>query len=99
MAIVRSNKLPAKHPGFVFKERVLQRHGITITDASERLHMSRKQVSLFVNGKSDVSIPLAKKLEISTGITAGFWLNLQKAYDLYITSDMIVEAEPLYAFG
>jgi plasmid maintenance system antidote protein VapI len=35
-------------------------------------------VSLFVNGKSDVSTALAKKLELSTGITASFWLNIQK---------------------
>ncbi|MFT4926701.1 MAG: plasmid maintenance system antidote protein VapI [Phenylobacterium sp.] len=35
--------------------------------------MSRKQVSLFVNGKSRVSIELAKKLQIATGISAALY--------------------------
>ncbi|MDN4501403.1 HigA family addiction module antitoxin [Alteromonadaceae bacterium BrNp21-10] len=99
MTLVRSNQFPVKHPGLIFNERVLQQHNITQTEAALRLHMSRKQVSLFVNAKSDVSVSLAKKLEISTGISAGFWLNLQKAYDLYKARDQKVEAEPLYAFG
>ena len=97
--IERSNKLPVKHPGLIFNERILVRHEISITEAAKKLHMSRKQVSLFANGNSDVSVSLAKKLEVSTGISAGFWLNTQKSYDLFKSKDVVVEAEPLYSFG
>jgi addiction module HigA family antidote len=99
MALTRSNKLPVKHAGVIFSKRILKRHEISITDAAKHLHMSRKQVSLFVNGKSDVSIVLAKKLELSTGVSAEFWLNVQKSYNLYIARNDLVEAEPLYAFN
>lgn len=99
MSIIRSNKLPVKHAGIILKERILKPRNISISDAAVRLHMSRKQVSLFVNGKSNVSVGLAKKLEAATGISAGFWLNIQKAYDLYMARNEIVEAEPLYAFA
>jgi addiction module HigA family antidote len=99
MTLIRSNKLPVKHAGLIFNERVLIAHKISQTNAAKSLHMSRKQVSLFANGKVSVSVSLAKKLETSTGISAGFWLNIQKAYDLYIARDEIVEAEPMYAFG
>ena len=99
MSLVRSNKLPVKHAGIIFNERILKRHNISQTQAAKNLHMSRKQVSLFVNGKSDVSITLAKKLALSTGISAGFWLNIQKSYDLYKTRDEVIKAEPMYAFG
>lgn len=99
MSIIRSNKLPVKHAGIILKERILKPRNISISDAAVRLHMSRKQVSLFVNGKSNVSVGLAKKLEAATGISAGFWLNIQKAYDLYMARNEVVEAEPLYAFA
>lgn len=98
MTLARSNKLPVKHAGVIFSKRILKQHEISIADAAKHLHMSRKQVSLFVNGKSDVSISLAKKLEISTGVSAGFWLNIQKSYDLYVARNDKVEAAPLYAF-
>lgn len=99
MTLIRSNKLPVKHAGIIFNERILIAHKITQTDAAKFLHMSRKQVSLFANGKTSVSVSLSKKLEAATGISAGFWLNIQKAYDLYETRNEIVEAEPMYAFG
>lgn len=76
MALVRSNELSVKHPGIIFAERILKRHNISQTDAAKCLHMSRKQVSLFANGRVPVSVSLAKKLEISIGISAGFWLNV-----------------------
>jgi addiction module HigA family antidote len=99
MALARSNALPVKHAGVIFSERMLKRHEISIADAAKHLHMSCKQVTLFVNGKSDVSVVLAKKLELSTGVSAGFWLNVQKSYDLYVARNDIVEAEPLYTFS
>jgi addiction module HigA family antidote len=99
MTLFRSNKLPVKHAGLIFNERILILHKISQTDAAKSLHMSRKQVSLFANGKVSVSVSLAKKLEISTGISASFWLNIQKNYDLYIARDEMVEAEPLFDLG
>lgn len=78
MALIRSSKLPVKHPGLIFNERILARHNISLSDAAKFLHMSRKQITLFVNGRASVSIALSKKLEAYTGISAGFWLNIQK---------------------
>ena len=99
MALARSNKLCVKHPGIIFAERILKRHNISQTYAAKYLHMSRKQVSLFANGRVSVSVSLAKKLEASTGVSAGFWLNVQKSYDLYMARNDAVEAEPFYAMS
>jgi len=82
MVLIRSDKLPVTHAGIVFKKRVLDRHKITITDAAIQLHVTRKEISDFVNGHSHVTINLAKKLETGTGISSGFWLNIQKNYDI-----------------
>ncbi|WP_016957280.1 HigA family addiction module antitoxin [Catenovulum sp. SX2] len=99
MSIVRSNKLPAQHPGAIFKKRILDRHKITIVQAAKLMHVNRPHLNNFVNGKVSVTAPLAYKLERSTGINAAFWLSLQTKYDLYVNSNLEVEAEPLYAFG
>jgi plasmid maintenance system antidote protein VapI len=69
MSIQRSIKLKVEHPGRVFKTRCLAPNNISVTMAAQKLHMSRKQVSLFVNEKSRVPIELAKKLHIATGIS------------------------------
>ncbi len=95
---MKNHKLPVTHAGIIFKKRMLDRHGISVTKAAEHLHMSRKQVSEFVNGKSRVSVTLAKKLHKATNISAEFWLNIQKAYDLHMAHNEEVEAKPLFDF-
>ena len=90
MTLLISNKLPIKHPGFIFNERILMPHKISQVDAAESLQMNQKQISLFVNGETSVSISLARKLEISTGITSCFWLNIQKKFDLYMASNKAI---------
>lgn len=99
MTLIRSNKLPVKHPGVVFYERCLKAHGIEKKTAAQYLHMSAKQVYEFTNGRSSVSTKLALKLCKATGISAEFWLNLQHMHDLYMARDEVIDAEPLYAFG
>ncbi|WDE11060.1 HigA family addiction module antitoxin [Thalassomonas haliotis] len=95
MALVRSNQLPVTHAGIIFKKRILERHNITVSDAAKLMHIGRPHLSKFASGKVAVTAPLAMKLEKSTGISAGFWMNIQKSYDLYIHRDLEIEAEPL----
>ena len=96
MTLIRSKELPVKHPGMVFKERVLLAHQITVTAAAKKMHINRPHLNNFANGKVSVTAPLAMKLEKSTGISSGFWMNLQKSYDLYINRDLAVKSEPLF---
>lgn len=95
MSITRSNKLPAKHPGIVFKNRILKRHNITVTDAAIKMQINRPHLNNFANGKVSVTAPLAMKLEKATGISSGFWMNLQKTYDLYVNRNLEIHCEPL----
>ncbi len=97
--LTRSANLVVQHPGQVLLQRCLQPHNLSIAHAAEKLHISRKQLSLFVNGHSSVSVLLAKKLELGTGISAQFWLNRQQKYDLHKAASLNVVAEPLYHYG
>jgi addiction module HigA family antidote len=96
MTLVRNNKLPATHPGLIFKKRILEAHNISISDAAKKMHINRPHLNNFSTGKVGVTVPLALKLEIATGISAGFWLSLQKTYDLFINRNLVKECKPLF---
>lgn len=96
MTLVRSNKLPAIHPGLIFKKRILKPHDLTVTEAAKKMHINRPHLNNFAKGKVSVTVPFAMKLEKSTGISAGFWLNLQKTYDLFINRNLVIDCEPLF---
>ena len=85
MTLIRNTKLPTKHAGVIFNERILLKRNISVAEAATSLNMSCDEVILFVEGKRPVDIPLAKKLETATFISARFWLNIQREYDLHIS--------------
>lgn len=70
-------------PGEVFLEEFLVPLGITQKDAAERLLISYPRMNEIVNGKRAVTPDTALRLAKFTGTTAGFWLNLQQAVDLW----------------
>ena len=80
--IIDRNKLT--HPGIILKEDILKKMNITVTDGANRLGISRKLLSLIVNGKARISAELALKIESAFAEpSAEQWLRMQSAYDLY----------------
>lgn len=74
-------KNPA-HPGIVLRDAVFEPLGLTVSDAAERLNMSRPALSRVLNGRAAVSPELALRLEAAGVSEARFWLNLQTNHDL-----------------
>ena len=70
------------HPGELLREDVLLPLGIEITDAAQRLGMSRAALSRVVNGRAGISPDLAVRLERAGVSTARFWMTLQTNYEL-----------------
>lgn len=70
------------HPGELLREDVLLPLGIEITDAAERLGVSRTTLSRVVNGRAGISPDLAVRLERAGVSTARFWMTLQTNYEL-----------------
>lgn len=70
------------HPGELLKEDVLEPLGLLVTEAAERLGMSRVALSRVLNGRAAVSPDLAIRLERAGAGTARFWLALQANHDL-----------------
>ena len=56
--------------------------GLSVTEAAERLSMSRVALSRVLNGRAAISPGLAVRLERAGVSTARFWLALQSNHDL-----------------
>ena len=53
------------HPGEILKELCLEPLGLTVTDAAKALGVSRKTLSMVVNGRAGISPEMAIRLSIA----------------------------------
>ena len=80
------------HPGEVLKELVIEPLGVTITDVSEHLNISRKTLSKVLNGRGSITPEMALRLELAfKKPSADHWLRLQNAYDLWLSRQNLAE--------
>lgn len=75
--------MPPAHPGEVLKGLYLDQLEITITQAAANLGVSRRVLSLLVNGKAGISVEMALRLAEALNTTPELWLNMQQNYDLW----------------
>lgn len=76
------------HPGETLREDILPALGLSVTEAANQLGISRVALSRVLNGRSAISVDLARRLERwlngpSKGPSAESWLRGQMAYDLW----------------
>ncbi|WP_241052569.1 HigA family addiction module antitoxin [Achromobacter xylosoxidans] len=69
--------------GEVVREDVIAPLGLSVTDAADRLAMSRVAMSRVLNGKAGISPDLAVRLEQAGAGTAQAWVAMQANYDLW----------------
>ncbi|PIV32938.1 MAG: addiction module antidote protein, HigA family [Lysobacterales bacterium CG02_land_8_20_14_3_00_62_12] len=70
------------HPGELLREDVLLPLGLEVTDAAQRLGVSRTTLSRVINGRAGISPDLAIRLQRAGVSTARFWMTLQTNYEL-----------------
>jgi antitoxin HigA-1 len=71
------------HPGEVLRDEVLGELGMSVTEAADRLVMSRGALSRVLNGRAAISPELAVRLERAGASTARAWLAMQANHDLW----------------
>src|ERR1700758_1803438 len=69
------------HPGEFIGEE-MEARGLKQIELAKALDLSRSEMSLIVNGKRGVTVPLALKLENLWGTDALFWMRLQVRYEV-----------------
>jgi antitoxin HigA-1 len=87
-------------PGEILREEFLMPLGLTQRELADHLGCDVKVVNRIVNGRSSVTAAMALKLGATFRTTAEFWLNAQKAVDLYRAAGSLRELpEPVVQAG
>jgi len=70
-------------PGEILREEFLVPLGLTQKELADHLGCDVKVINRLVNGRTSVSAGMAIKLGAAFRTSPEFWLNAQKAVDLY----------------
>ncbi len=76
-------------PGEILQEEYLSPLGLTQRDLAEHIGYDVKVINRLINGRTGVTVSLALKLAAALNTTPEFWLNAQKAVDIYEASKHI----------
>ena len=70
------------HPGLSVRLNCLEPFGLSVTEASKILGVSRTTLSRLINGQAGISPEMAIRLAKAFGATPDIWIRMQAAYDL-----------------
>lgn len=76
-------------PGEILREEYLIPLGMTQKQLGNHLGCDVKVINRIVNGRTSVTADMALKLGAAFRTTPEFWLNAQKAVDLYLAANRI----------
>jgi addiction module HigA family antidote len=74
---------PPTHPGEMLLEEFIKPSHLTQTEVCQSLQISYPRLNEIIHGKRGITPDTALRLEKYFGADAGFWLNLQRDWDLY----------------
>lgn len=75
----KSRSYIAIPPGATIKEQLIDR-GMSQKEFAVRMGMTEKHISKLVNGEVQLTIDVARRLEMVLGLPAQFWCNLESIY-------------------
>jgi len=76
-------KVRPTHPGEMLREDFLPDYGLTVSGLAKAIGVSRQTVNEVLRERRAVSPEMALRLSRLFGNTAEFWLNAQRAVDLW----------------
>jgi addiction module HigA family antidote len=77
------------HPGEMLREDFLPDYGLTVAGLAEAAGVSRQSVNELLGGRRAVSPEMALRLGRLFGNSPEFWLNAQRAVDLWDAAQSI----------
>ena len=78
-----NRKIRPTHPGEMLREDFLPDYGLTVSRLAEALGVSRQTVNELLRERRAVSPEMALRLSRLFGNSPEFWLNVQRAVDLW----------------
>jgi len=81
------------HPGEILREDVIRPLGLTVTEASKRLGVTRKTLSALINCKASMSPEMAVRVSKATRTSPESWLNMQAKLDIWLAEQKPTDVE------
>lgn len=82
-------KLDPVHPGEILKEDFIEPADLNPAQLAKFLAIPSNRLYQILSGKRSMTVDTALRLERYFKVSAEFWLNLQKNYDLEVGKDML----------
>lgn len=69
------------HPGEVLRDYL---GSISVSEAADRLGVTRAHLSRILNGRAGISAPMSLRLSAALRTSPDFWLKMQMQHDLWV---------------
>ena len=91
MSIANTDKRKVRpiHPGEMLREDFMPDYDLTVSRLADALCVSRQTVNELIRERRAVSPEMALRLSRLFGNAAEFWLNAQRAVDLWVATQAI----------
>lgn len=83
----------AVHPGSWLRTEIVKPHGLSVTEAAAKLHVTRQAMSNLLNASSGLSAEIAIRFEKAFGLKADTLLRMQAAHNLARVREREAEIE------
>ena len=87
----RTMKRRPTHPGEMLREDFLPDFGLTVATLAEAIGVSRQSINELLRGRRALSPEMALRLARLFGDSPEFWMNAQRAVDLWDAAQAIRE--------
>ncbi len=77
------------HPGEMLREDFMPDYGLTVSALADAVGVSRQSINELLRGRRAISPEMAIRLAKLFGTSAEFWLNAQRAVDLWDAGEAI----------
>src|ERR1700741_3822888 len=88
--MAKSQRLPPIHPGEILREDFMKPLGISMNRLALDLRVPVTRIAEIVHQRRGIPPDTALRLGRYFDTTAGFWMNLQTAYDLEVAQDKLL---------
>jgi addiction module HigA family antidote len=85
------------HPGEIVKDELIEGAGLSVSEAANKLGISRTALSRLLNGHASISPEMALRLSKLFNTSIEMWINIQAQYDTWRISKLAkrIKVKPL----
>jgi antitoxin HigA-1 len=81
--VTREPRMSPIHPGEVFREEVLPKLKLSVSEAARQLGVSRQTLHRIIAGTHSITPEMAVRIGKFCGNGPGLWLRMQQRFDLW----------------